>query len=942
MTKILHDLKIGMCAVQEARWPGQGQYKTSGYTLYYSGDDQGRKVLGTGFLVNDKLKCNILNFTPVNKRLCAIRLKGRFQNVSVINCHAPTEESTNEAKEDFYERVDQLFAGLPRYDVKLVTGDFNAKLGKEPAWRPYVGRESLHEVSSDNGILLASFAAAADLYVKSTMFPHRDIHKQTWRSADGVTINQIDHVLVDRRHQSCVTDVRSFRGADGDSDHYLVMYDFRHRMATATRVERRAQTAWNTDKLKDERVKADYQLELANRFALLSVGEDLDEMWSEMKEAISDSATRVLGRRRKRRKVWFNDECQTAVDMRKKALHDYLADGTKKQEYERVRRRANDCLRREKRRYLREKLASIEVNRAANNGRDMYRTIKRMRGMMQQAVTIRDDEGNLLSNPKDALEQWRKYFDGLLNVQPPNLTEEPAVYQTAEPLVDEPTREEVEKAIKMLKNNKAPGIDGLPAELIKQGGERMLTELHNLITNIWRRECIPDEWRESIITPVFKKGDRSDCNNYRGISLLSVGYKVLSNILLFRMNPYAEENLGDYQAGFRRNRSTTDQIFTLRQVYEKCWEFGLEVHNIFVDFAKAYDSILRRKIWEILEEMGVPRKLRAVIRACVEGSRARVKAEGDLSEPFEVVSGVKQGDGLSPLIFNMVLEKIVRATEELPGGVVLGKRVSVLGYADDLDVLAHRMEDAEEVVAVIEREAARVGLRINPNKTKAMTVSREPQQDASSRFENVEEFRYLGSIVTRDNCVSEDVRSRIKAANVAYFQTRTLFSSRVLSWTTKTTLYKTLVRPVLLYGAEAWTLGTWDRSALAVFENKMLRRIFGGRMVNGVWRIRSNAEIHALYNSPDILTFLRAKRLQWVGHVHRMGEDRTARAVWSATPSGRRPIGRPRRRWSDQLAEDLQVAGFQTFNWRRAAADRDRWRTVVREVKGPTGPVAPR
>jgi hypothetical protein len=120
-----------------------------------------------------------------------------------------------------------------------------------------------------------------------------------------------------------------------------------------------------------------------------------------------------------------------------------------------------------------------------------------------------------------------------------------------------------------LKRFKSPGSDQIPAELIQAVGEILRSKTHKLIKSIWNKEELPDQLKEPIIVPVHKKGDKTDCSNYRGISLLPTTYKILSNILLSRLTPYAEEIIGDYQCGFRRNRSTTDHIFCIRQILER-------------------------------------------------------------------------------------------------------------------------------------------------------------------------------------------------------------------------------------------------------------------------------------------------------------------------------------------------------------------------------------
>jgi len=122
-------------------------------------------------------------------------------------------------------------------------------------------------------------------------------------------------------------------------------------------------------------------------------------------------------------------------------------------------------------------------------------------------------------------------------------------------------------------------------------------EIHKLITSIWKKEKLPEEGKESITEPIHKKGDKRDCNNYKGISLLPTTYRILFNILLSRLIPCAKEIIGDHECGFRRNRSTIDHIFCIHQILEKKWEYNEEVHHLFTDFKKAYDSARREVLY---------------------------------------------------------------------------------------------------------------------------------------------------------------------------------------------------------------------------------------------------------------------------------------------------------------------------------------------------------
>ena len=152
----------------------------------------------------------------------------------------------------------------------------------------------------------------------------------------------------------------------------------------------------------------------------------------------------------------------------------------------------------------------------------------------------------------------------------------------------EPSTSEVENAIEKLKRHKSPGTDQIPVEMIKTEGRTVHSDIHKLINYIWNKEELQVEWKESIIVPIYWKGDKIDHSSYRGISLLPSTYKILSNILLSRLNPYAEEIIGDHQHGFQCNRSTTDHIFYIHQKLEKIWEYNEAVHQLYIDFKKAY------------------------------------------------------------------------------------------------------------------------------------------------------------------------------------------------------------------------------------------------------------------------------------------------------------------------------------------------------------------
>jgi hypothetical protein len=204
-----------------------------------------------------------------------------------------------------------------------------------------------------------------------------------------------------------------------------------------------------------------------------------------------------------------------------------------------------------------------------NLKKDLYSGINDFKkGYQPRNNVVKEEKGDLVADSHSILARWKNHFFQLLNVHGVKYVRQTEIH-TAEPLVPEPSVSEVKIAIEKLQRHKSPGIDQIPAEMIKAGGRIIRSEIHKLINSIWNKEELPEQWKESIIVPVYKKGDKTDCSNYRGISLLSTTYKILSNILLSRLTQYAEEIIGENQCGFRCNRSYTDHIFCIRQTPEK-------------------------------------------------------------------------------------------------------------------------------------------------------------------------------------------------------------------------------------------------------------------------------------------------------------------------------------------------------------------------------------
>ncbi|KAK7916510.1 hypothetical protein WMY93_012271 [Mugilogobius chulae] len=451
------------------------------------------------------------------------------------------------------------------------------------------------------------------------------------------------------------------------------------------------------ERLAESSVRQAFNSHLRESFSQLP-GEtgDIESEWTMFSASIVNAAAQSCGRKvsgacrgGNPRTRWWTPEVRDAVRLKKECYKALLACSTPE---------AVD-------RYLQAKRAAARAVAEAKT-RDWER-----RGKQCFTSTVYSAGGELLTSTGDVVGRWKEYFEGLLN---PTATSSDEEAETGDSGGGSPiTQAEVTEVVNKLLGGKAPGVDEIRPEYLKSLD----------VTGV--------------VVPLFKKGDRRVCSNYRGITLLSLPGKVYSRVLERRLRPIVEPRIQEEQCGFRPGRGTLDQLYTLHRVLEGSWEFAQPVHMCFVDLEKAFDRVPRGVLWGVLREYGV--------RALCSGRFGLCTTEQELCSHCRQISRRSQG----------------------PEGVRFGDHsISSLLFADDVVLMAPSNQDLQHALGRFAAECEAAGMKISSSKSEAMVLDRKkvpcPLQVGGESLPQVEEFKYLGGLV--HEVAGRSLRDRVRSS----------------------------------------------------------------------------------------------------------------------------------------------------------------------------------
>ena len=594
---------------------------------------------------------------------------------------------------------------------------------------------------------------------------------------------------------------------------------------------------------------------------------------------------------------------------------------------------------------------------------------------------LRRNNGQIVVDVKERLEEWRKYVDKLLNHEndwnghlPNNVP------------VEGPVRKvetgEVRKAVQEMKNGKAAGPSGVNSEMLKIAEGLTVEQLTKVANSMLEGKEMPTMWKESLLVPLYKgKGDALKCSNYRSIKLLDHAMKVVEKVFERRLRSNTE--LDGAQFGFQGGRGTTDAIFIVRQMIEKFLNASRPLYLVFIDLEKAFDHIPRSVVEWAMRRKGVTERDVQGIMAMYKDAKTRVKIEGELSESFQVKVGVHQGSVLSPWLFNVVMDEVTREARS--------NNLKELLYADDLLLMGESLNEIEVKYRKWKEALHGKGLKINVSKTRAMIITGERTKKIAKidpctwcgkrvqsnsikckscngwvhkrcsgikgslkakegtfscrtcageriagsvttedivldgdRLLVANEFCYLGDMLSREGGSEAAVSVRISAAWHKFRELSSVLCTKGLSNRMKGVLYKSCVRPAMTYGGETWATKTEDVRRMCTAEMRMLRMMCGVKIDER----RRNDDIRSIMGVESVEECIERERLRWFGHVMRRSDESELRQAMRFEIRGEKRKGRPKKTWVECVRNDMKKRNLPIScgDWR----DRKKWRSHLR------------
>lgn len=843
----------------------------------------------------------------------------------IIAVYAPGEDADRQTKDYFYEKLNNVLMNIKDDKEICILGDLNARTGSEENGS-VVGKYG-EQTRNNNGERLVNFCQGMSLKIMNGFFQHKNIHKFTWTQPTRGISSIIDYVIMRQNSKINILDVRAYRGPECGSDHHFVLskliINYRRTPSRKAQMEKKEtsdERIYNLESFRDESTQFLYKLRLATKLQHVRKDQDANELYKELKTCIHEAAEEALGLKEHQKKnpEWWTKETEALVMEKKNAYHCWL------HSQKEVDRKTYMRLNREVKKQVDKNKNELWEKKCEEVGRFMGGT--RVSEAWKMIKTLRKDERQNTKISLIEMEEWKEYYEKLLVEKRRNfMMKNRNIDMNSEETVDKITQLEIKTALKKCKNKKAAGPGSIPIELIKNGPDILIELIEELFNKCLFGDQVPKEWNLSYISSIFKKGDKKLCQNYRGISVISSMGRLYGRILKTRIESVYQDI--EEQSGFRAGRSCLDNIFVLQQIMEKRMARNLATHLVFIDLEKAYDNVPLKKLFEVLEDVGLSKIYIGAIWNLYKDAEGAIKIGKDKSEPFPISKGLKQGCTMSPTLFKIYIQEALKDWRKKTGymGIEVDDQyLTSLYFADDQVIIACDEDDADYMLRKIKQQYEDWGLSLNMTKTEYMKVGGHGEiEDTELQIRELRRtdcYKYLGSILSAEGTTKKDIEHRIQQGKKVTQALNSLLWSKNMRVVTKIKIFEAIVEPILTYGAECWQMSISDKEKIDVVEMDFLRRAC---RISRLDRVR-NEDIRR--RTGRIFTTserIESRQLIWYGHVQRMGDQRWPKRAMKYTPQNRRKRGRPKISWKDGITNIMRDRAIEEGEWK----DKDKWRS---------------
>lgn len=654
--------------------------------------------------------------------------------------------------------------------------------------------------------------------------------------------------------------------------------------------------------------------------------EDVDTLSNKLEQILKKSEEHLKGTAQVGGKPWMTREILKLMDSRREFK------GKDNSKYKETHRLIKKKIIEAKENWMMERCDELEELQKRHDDRLIHRKIKEIAGIKNNRVSnaLTSTENKILTTTEEVKKEWEKYIKDLF--------EDSRAENTTQNIMDENhlpiLKSEIKYAIQNMKSGKAPGPDGVRADIMKLIEEDNLDLLTRIFNTIYKTDKIPREWLKSAFVPLPKTNNAKKCSDFRLISLMSHVLKLFLKIIHNRVYKRCEEGIGDEQFGFRSGLGTREALFGLVVLLQKCRDQQKNVYMCFIDYEKAFDRVDHKKLMECLQRKDLDPDDIRIIQNLYWNQDAFVRTQSGDTEAINIQKGVRQGCVLSPMLFNLYSEEIfTTALQNAKEGIkVNGKRVNNIRYADDTVLIAESEEDLQNLLDKIVYEGETYGIKVNEKKTKIMVVSKNNTPRANIAIgthciEQVENFKYLGCIMNDGLDPDKEIKSRIEQARHVFLKMRPFFISRNLSLALRYRMVRCYVYSVLLYGMEAWTLKVNTLRRLESFEMWIFRR-----MLRIPWtdHIRNEEVLRRMNMDRELLDIIKKRKTSYLGHLLRHERYNFLRIIMEGKIEGRRGPGRRQMTWLRNIKE---WTGLDFQSLIRKAQSREEFAEVIANLR---------